>query len=150
MSAITTAGTVISVLSDTTPGTYDEVGFEALSSWLAVGEITDAGEFGRQYNLVTHNPIGDRRTVKKKGAYNDGQLTLQVARDPSDTGQADLVVARASDLDASFRIVLQDSSTIYFTAQVLSYTTNLGSVDQIVGSTIQIEISGDIIEAVTP
>ena len=99
MTAQTTAGTTLEMKVDTSPATYTEAGFEALTGLLTIGEITDAGEFGRQYNLVTHNPIGDRRTVKKKGAYNDGQMTLQLARDPSDTGQAGLVTALASDLD---------------------------------------------------
>lgn len=150
MSSQTSAGTTISMKADASPGTYTEAGFEAVTPYTAIGEITNIGEFGKQYNLVTHNPIGDRKTVKKKGAYNEGQMTLQLARDPSDTGQAALITALDSDLDASFKVVLQDNTTLYFTAQVLSYTTNMGSVDQIVGSTVVVEITGDIIQAVTP
>lgn len=150
MTSQTTAGTIISLKASTSPGAYTEVGFEAVTPYTAIGEITNIGEFGKQYNLVTHNPIGNRKTVKKKGAYNEGQLTLQLARDPADSGQAALLTALASDSDSSFKVVLQDTTTLYFTAQVLSYTTNLGSVDQIVGATVVIEITGDIIQAATP
>jgi len=145
MTAMTTAGTTVAIDVGVSPGTYDSTGFVALS-YQAIGEITDAGEFGRQYNLVTHNPIGDRRTVKKKGAYNDGQMTLQMARDPSDAGQADLITALDSDADSSFKVVLQDGTILYFVAQVLSYTTNLGSVDQITSATVVVELTNSIIE----
>ena len=152
MASFTTTGATLSKKANASPGAYTEVGFEAVTPWTAIGEITDAGEFGKTYNLVTHNPIGNRKTIKKKGAYNEGQLVLQVARDPADTGQAALITALASDLDSSFKLVLNDgnTTTLYFVAQVLSYTTNLGSVDQIVGATVTIELTNDIIQAVTP
>jgi len=67
--AFTSAGTTISVV-DSNPATYDQAGFEALTYSL-IGEVTDLGEFGREYSAVTHNPLGDRRTVKRKGSYND-------------------------------------------------------------------------------
>lgn len=141
----TTAGTTIAIALDTSPATYDEAGFAALT-FEEIGEITDAGEYGRQYALVTHNPIGDRRTVKRKGSYNDGAMTLQMARVPTDAGQTDLQSALDSDLDSSIEVTLQDGTKQYFEAQIMSYTTNLGSVDQITGAMVQIEISNDIIE----
>ena len=81
MAVQTTAGTTLSLIA-TAPATYDAAGFATLStSMKEVGEIVDIGEWGREYNLVTHNPIGDRRTVKLKGSYNDGQIALQLGRE---------------------------------------------------------------------
>jgi hypothetical protein len=145
--AFTSAGTTIAIAVDANPSTYNETGFDALS-WVNIAEITEAGEFGRQYNLVTHMRLDERRTVKRKGSFNDGQMTLQLARVTSDAGQADLVQALDSDLNSSFRVTLQDGTELFFTAQVLSYTTNVGNVDQITGSTVVVEITGDIIEVV--
>lgn len=145
MTAMTTAGATVAIDVGNSPATYDSTGFAALT-YEAIGEITNIGEFGRQYNLVTHNPIGNRKTVKKKGAYNDGQMTLQMARDPADGGQADIITALDSDADSSFKIVLQDGTILYFVAQVLSYTTNMGSVDQIVSSTVVVELTDAIVE----
>ena len=145
MTAITTAGATIEV-SAGVPATYNFAGFDALT-YTPIGEITDAGEFGRVYNLVTHNPIGDRKTVKKKGAYNDGQMTLQLARDPGDAGQTLLLSALNSDNNYAFKVTLQDASELFFQAVVMSYTTNLGSVDQIVGSTVQVELTDAVIVA---
>ena len=63
--AITVAGTVVSI-SAGLPATYDSTGFTALT-FTAIGEITDVGTFGKDYTLVSHNPVGDRKTYKFKG-----------------------------------------------------------------------------------
>lgn len=140
----TSAGTKIHVTA-TAPATYDAAGFGA-GVYTEIGEVTDLGEFGRQYNLVTHNPLGNRRTVKRKGSYNDGTVSMQLGRDTSDAGQTILATAVDDDDSHYFKVVLQDGTIFYFSAQVMSYTTNVGSVDQITGSTVSLEIDNDIIE----
>lgn len=146
----TSAGTTIKVDS-ALPATNDEAGFGALTGFKLIGEVTDLGEFGREYNLVTHNPLGDRRTVKRKGSYNDGSVTMALGRVPADTGQAVLVTAVDDDASYSFEVTLQDGTIFYFTGQVMSYTANVGSVDQITSGSVTIEIDNDIVEvAATP
>ncbi len=142
--AFTSAGTKL-YMSASLPATYNQAGFAALS-FTEVGEISDLGEFGRQYNLVTFNPLGDRRTVKRKGSYNDGTIAAQMARVPTDAGQIIVTAAVNSDLSRSIKIVLQDGTIFYTTVQVMSYTTNVGSVDQITSATVNMEIDNDIIE----
>ena len=142
--AFTSAGTTIGVTSDTA-ASYDATGFGALSFDL-IGEVTDLGEFGREYSAVTHNPLGDRRTVKRKGSYNDGTVAMTVARVPGDAGQTVLQTALDSDDNYSFNVTLQDGTELYFEAQVMSYTTNVGSVDQITTASVSLEITNDIIE----
>jgi hypothetical protein len=144
----TSAGTTISI-GAALPATFTKAGYEAVT-WTAIGEIVDAGEFGRIYNSVSHNPLGDRRTIKRKGSYNDGTITLQLGRDTSDAGQIALIAALASDDSYSIRVVLQDTAHLYTTAQVMSYTTNIGSVDQITGATVTLEIDYDILETTAP
>lgn len=144
--AFTSAGTTLAITA-TLPASNTETGFTAITpAPTVVGEITDIGEYGRSYNLVTHNPIGDRRTVKRKGAYNDGALTLSMARVPDDAGQAILIAALDSDDDYSFKITLQDGTVQWFVGQVMSYTTNVGSVDQITSASVTVEIVNDIVE----
>ena len=147
LDAFTSAGTTIGISQGSEPATEDSAGYGALT-FTNIAEVTDAGEFGRQYNLVTHNPLGNRKTIKRKGSFNDGAMTLQLARVTSDAGQAACITALDVDTNSSFVVELQDGTLIYFMAQVLSYTTNIGSVDQITGSTIQVEITSDIIEVV--
>lgn len=142
--AFTSAGTTIGITADQ-PATYDNTGFEALSFDL-IGEVTDLGEFGREYSLVTHNPLGSRQTVKRKGSFNDGSISMTVARVPSDSGQAALIAALDSDENYSFNVTLQDGTELYFVGQVMSYTANVGGVDQITSASVTIEITDEIVE----
>ena len=141
--ARTSAGTKLYV-SASTPATYNSAGFGALS-WTEVGEITDFGEWGKEYNLVTHNPVGSRQTVKRKGSYNNGAATLSMARVPSDAGQTLLIAASDSDSSYSFKVVFQDNTGQYFSAQTLKYTTNVGSVDNIFSASVSLEIDNDLV-----
>lgn len=143
--AKTSAGSFLSI-SATLPPTYDSAGFTDVSvTWTDVGEITDLGEFGREYNLVTHNPLKDRRTVKRKGSFNDGSVTLQMARDVTDAGQVLLRTAMDDDNSYSCRVTFQDATVVYFTAQIMSYRSTIGSVDQITMATVVLEIDNDIV-----
>jgi hypothetical protein len=146
--AFTSAGTTVGISLNTSPTTFDNnvtTGYASLT-YTAISEITDAGEFGRTYNLVTHLRLGERRTVKRKGSFNDGQMTLQLARVSSDAGQTALIAALDADQDSSFEVTLQDGTKLWFLAQVLSYTTSVGNTDQITGSTVTIEVTSDIVE----
>lgn len=142
--AFTSAGTTIKI-SSALPNAYTLQGFSTLQ-FVEIAEVTDLGEFGREFTLVTHNPLASRRTVKRKGSFNDGAVTMQLARTPSDPGQDDLLDARDSDDSFAFMVELQDGTRFYFTAQVMSYTINVGSADQIVTSTVTLEIDNDILE----
>ncbi len=132
--AITSAGSTVSVAS-AGPATYDAAGFAALS-WVEVAEITDIGEFGKKSNLVTHNPIGTRQTIKRKGSYNNGTLQLKMAYAPADAGQTLLIAAADSDSSYSYKVTLQDA---------MGFSTMVGSVDTITGASVDLEIDDDIV-----
>ena len=144
----TSAGTTISI-SAVLPTTDDAAGYAALT-WAVIGEVTDFGEFGREYATVTHNPVASRRTIKRKGSYNDGTMALQLALDRDDAGQILVKTALASDANKAFRITYQDGSKDYFSAMVMSFKTNVGSVDQILSGSINLEINTDIIPVALP
>lgn len=145
--AQTVAGTTIGI-SASLPATYDSTGFAALS-YTAIGEVTDIGTFGRDYTLVTHNSIADRKTYKFKGSYNNGSLALKLAKATlasTDAGQTLANTASGSDASYSFKITAQDASDAYFTGKIMSFMTNTGSVNSILGAEIKIEIDSDIVE----
>lgn len=144
-SNVRTSAESMLLICATLPVTYDLAGFEALS-WDEVAEITDLGEFGREYNQVTHSPLRSRRVVKRKGSFNEGSITIPMARDADDQGQALLTAASLSDESYSYCIQLQDGSRYYFSAQCMSYKTNVGGVDSITNRTAQLEIDNAIIE----
>lgn len=139
MAVRTSAGTTIK-LSAGTPATFNAAGYAALT-WTTIGEVTDLGEFGREYNLVTHNPLGNRGTVKKKGSFNEGSITLQLGLDTDDAGQILAKTASTSDSDYSFEIATQNGDKYYFQAQVMSFKVGVGGVDQITAATIMLEIT---------
>jgi len=147
MSSRTSAGTIISI--GAAPATYDQVGFDAVIV-SPIGEVTDAGEYGKVYNLVTHNPLATRKTVKKKGSYNNGSVTLQIAQDEDDAGQIAALAASDSDDSYTIKVTKQNGAIDYFTAQVMSFTDAIGGVDSIEGGSIQLEIDNDIIKVAAP
>lgn len=147
MAARTSAGTAIAI--GAAPSTYDVAGFDAVS-FDTIGEVTDAGEYGKVYNLVTHNPLATRQTKKFKGSYNNGSITLQLAIDEADVGQIAASTASDSDDSYSIRVTKQNGAIDYFTAQVMSFTTSVGSVDSIESGSIQLEIDNDIVAKAAP
>lgn len=123
--------------------------------YLLIGEINDQGSIGRRYSEIIAQAISTRGDRKFKGTYNDGTLTLKVNRDASDVGQAACIVARDSDSDYNFKIVLNDAAaggftintTTLFKAKVMSYTLDMGGPNSIVMATIEVSIkSGSISE----
>jgi hypothetical protein len=139
MSSKTSAGTTLHVCA-AQPATYDAAGYAALA-WTAVGEVTDLGEFGRKYNLVTHQPLASRGTVKKKGSFNEGSINVQAALDTDDAGQIIMKAAALSDNDYSFKITTQNGDKYYFQAQVMGFMTNVGSVDKITSAAAELQIT---------
>jgi hypothetical protein len=139
MTVATSAGTVLKI-SAGTPGTFNVAGYEALT-WTTVGEVTDLGEFGREYALVTHNPVGSRGTRKYKGSFNEGAMTLQLGLDTDDAGQILAKAASLSDADYSISVTTQNGDVYYFQAKVMSWKVGVGSVDSITTATCVLEIT---------
>lgn len=135
------------VQPDPTLDTYTEIGF-----------VANAGAFGRQYSEITFDDLGNRNTLKFKGQRNDGTMPLQLGRDTSDPGQAAMIVALDNDNDFNFKVELNDSSdtsgavntTFLFQAKVMSYTTNIGGPNQVVGSNGNLAIKSGSIQETPP
>jgi hypothetical protein len=153
MSVRTSAGSTIAI-SASTPATFNAAGYQALS-YFDIGEVTDLGEFGRDYALVTHNPLATRATVKRKGSYNEGTIDMKVGLDTDDSGQIVAKAGSESDNDYSFKVTLQSGDVYYFQAQVMSFKVNVGSVDNITTASIKLELTSSdsgvgIIEVLVP
>ena len=147
MTVQTSAGTIYSV-SAGEPATYDQAGFDALV-YTVVGEVVDFGEIASEYETVTHNPVDTRRTQKLKGNVNDGTYTAQLGKDPSDAGQ--LIVLDGYDganVDVihSHKIEFQDGTIQYRIGKIYSYTTNIGSGNQVLGAAVKIEVENKMLE----
>ena len=139
MTVHTSAGTKLSLSADA-PATFDSTGYEALTYTL-VGEITDLGEFGREYSLVTHNPIGNRGTQKYKGSFNEGTMNLTIGFDTDDAGQTLMKTASMADTPYSFEVEMQNGDKYYFEAMVMSFKINVGSVDSMTTASVTLELT---------
>ena len=145
MAVQTSAGSTLKISSNL-PGTYNAAGFNAVTGLVLVGEITDLGEFGKEYSSVDHVALGNRQKRKFKGSYDNGSLQLQMGRDVADTGQLALKSALNSDASYTFCVTYQDGTKNFFTGKVMSYKNSIGSVDQITGASTMIGIDSDIVE----
>jgi hypothetical protein len=139
MAVRTSAGTTIGIVANA-PATFDAAGYNALT-FVTIGEVTDLGEFGREFALVTHNPIGSRGTVKKKGSFNEGSISMTLGLDTDDAGQILAKAAALSDDDYSFEVTTQNGDKYFFRAQTMMFKVNVGSVDSITTANITLEIT---------
>jgi hypothetical protein len=144
MTVRTSAGTTLKVTASA-PATFNSSGYNTLFTAspvpATVGEITDLGEFGREFALVTHNPVGTRGTQKFKGSFNEGTMTLSLGLDTDDAGQIIMKAASLSDADYSFMVTTQNGDRYFFQAKVMSFKVAVGSVDSITTATCALEIS---------
>ena len=144
MTVRTSAGTTLRVTASA-PATFNSAGYTTLFSTspvpALVGEVTDLGEFGREYALVTHMPVGNRGTQKFKGSFNEGTITLSFGLDTDDAGQIIMKAASISDNDYSFMVTTQNGDKYFFRAQIMSWKVGVGSVDSITTATATLEIT---------
>jgi hypothetical protein len=131
MSTFTVAGSKIFV-SAALPATMDSAGYAALI-WAEVGELTDIGSvLGRAYNTATHAPIGSQQQTQKKASFTLSNAEFMCGWDEEDAGQI-IINTGASSYDIyAFKLLKQDGTIRYFTAQVMQYVENNGTVDNIV------------------
>lgn len=139
MTVRSSAGSTIAITA-AAPATFNAAGYTALT-FTEIGEVTDLGEFGREYNLITHNPLKTRSTVKLKGSYNEGSITLGLALDTKDAGQVLAKAASQSDANYYFKLTTQNGDVYYFPAQVMSFKVNVSGVDAISSASITLEIT---------
>ena len=144
MTVFTSAGTTLQV-SATAPATFDGSGYAAVFAAspgpAIVGEITDLGEFGREFALVTHMPVGSRGTQKFKGSFNEGTMALSLGLDTDDAGQIIMKTAALSDNNFSFMVTTQNDDKYFFQAKVMSFKVNVAGVDSITTATTTLELT---------
>lgn len=143
MTVQTAAGTTIAI-SAVLPVTNTQSGYGGSNViFTNIGEITDGGEHGREYALVTHMPIGSRGVQKFKGSFNEGTKTLQLGLDQDDAGQVIAKAAVTSDNNYAFRVTYPNGDIDYFQAKVMSFKKATTSVDSIVSATMTLELTTD-------
>ena len=107
-------------VSSSLPATHDQIGFEALT-WVLVKEVSDIGEYGREYDSIEHAPIDTRIVETIKGNYREGSLPLVIGSVPADPGQVIMLASSEIDTDVAFKIDRNDGVIDYNIGKVFSY-----------------------------
>jgi hypothetical protein len=131
-------GTTLKI-SATAPATFDAAGYAALT-FVEIGEITDVGEFGREYKVASYTPLKTGGTRKLKGGFDEGQLTAQLALDSVDAGQVLAKAALAATGNYSFVITSQGLDKHYFQAKTMSFKAAGVNADGVSMGSIALEI----------
>lgn len=132
---VLTAAQTTFAISAVLPATHDITGFEALT-FTNIGEVIDGGSAGKSFNKVDYSPLASGEVLSLKGSFTQGTRDLQLGLDVTDAGQIIVISALDSFVSHAFKITFQDGSVIYYTATVDSYTTDIGTIDSIVGSSV--------------
>ena len=145
MAARTNAGTTLSIGSTQTNALTDV--------YTAVGEVISIGDFGRMYDQVKYSALNDRNVKKHKGQRDDGEIEVELAYDPADSGQDKLLVALDVDSDYNFRVVMNDASDVsgsygtqlHFKAKVVGGVRRYGDANNIIRLIVTLAVtSGSI------
>ena len=137
---VKTPATTTLKISAGVPATFDNAGYAALT-YTTVGEVTNLGEFGREFQLVTHNPVATRGTQKLKGSWNEGTIVLQLGLDTDDAGQILMKAAAGSDSLYSFLVTTANGDKYYFQGLTMSFKVGLSDVNSVTAATANIEIT---------
>jgi hypothetical protein len=143
-------GTTLSV-SATTPATYDDTGFAALT-FTEVGLVGSISSFGGSTEVSTFNVLKSGNTVKRKGFTDFGTITIGMARVSDDDGQVLLKSGfDGADKGKVFSYKLEHPAgtglTQYGTCIVTSYTTDPQAIVQ---AETSLELDNAVIDVVTP
>jgi hypothetical protein len=146
MAKLTSTGTKLSVVAED-PTTFNEAGYEAMTTFIEVGEVIDLPEYGPNVQVVESNPLATGVTEKFKGFINYGSQSMGLEFDAEDAGQIILaagVEGAEKNTQHAVKIEYQDGSVDYYSARIFSYTKAPGSANSMVGSTVQVEINTPI------
>ena len=133
----TAAGSKVSIVAGE-PATFDQAGYDALT-FVDVGEVISAGEFGGDTNFADYDTLGNPITQSVVGNKTMIETPLQLAYDISDAGQI-LLEATSQTADATYyskfsiRFELQNSEAHYSTGFIKNFKLNVSGANDLVGS----------------
>lgn len=137
------AGSTISV-STGAPGTFDQVGWEAVT-WVLVGEVMSISTFGAVAESVSYKTLSNRFVQVLKGSVDRGALDMDLASLGDDAGQVLLLDGAAGgEIDTlhSVKVTFKTGRVKYFQALVMSFTDTIGSPDDVITANTSLAITG--------
>ena len=131
------------ISSTSVPSTIDESNYEGIT-FTDCGEVTNIGDFGREYQVVEVNNLADGATRKFKGSYNNGSFQVELLFDSADAGQTLLETAADSTATYLFKVGLPGDGAageeFYFSGLVTSLKRQVGGPNSAIMLNANIEI----------
>lgn len=110
------------------PNTTLTVSDFAAVTWIEVKGWLTVGAYGGSSALITSQRVAGKRDMKGKGTTNEGSMQNTFAHVPSDSGQAAMKAAQATDFNYPFKVVHDDEpdggtkpTTDYFVGLVMTW-----------------------------
>ena len=127
-----------------TQGTTLEV-HNSSGVFISVGEVTDITGPGGQAAEIDTTNLSSTAKEYNIGLKDEGQVTLELNYDPSDTGQDRLIALYDAQTSDTFKITLQDSGseTWTFDAYVMGRPITINR-DDVVKMSITLRITGAV------
>lgn len=142
-------------ISSNLPATHDQAGFEAVTGFTQIKDVTDIPQFGGTDEEIIHAPTDHRYKFKLKGGKDEGTVNLVAAvwskSGVSDPGQDLVRTAYDSDSDFSFKVEYNDnpggtSNTIrYFIGKVMGIPEGGSGSNVVSGLNIPVAISNKVV-----
>jgi hypothetical protein len=117
-------------------------------SYVEVGEVEDAGQYGDESATITFTALQDGRVQKLKGPRDAGTQAVVAGTVPNDEGQEAMEAAQATSFNFNFRVVRNDQLTLsgtpsidYYSGRVMSQRLNVGNVMNVLKTTFNIGIN---------
>lgn len=129
-----------------------DTAYAALTPYVLIGEVEDAGEIGDNVSSAEFTSLADRRLRRLKAIFDGGEQTIVVGFDAADAGQEAVVDALQSDFNYAIKLENNDKLTTggtnsidYYPAMVSGGRKNVGAADNIVRRTFTLLINGPIV-----
>ncbi len=133
-----------SVPIDTTGGTLTAAnGTVTPNTFTTIGDVVDWDGPSGSATIIDTSNLASTAKEKLVGLPDEGQFTLGVNWDSTDTGQAACDTARTGRLLKGFKVTYSDSVVQTFDGYVMGLSSS-GGVDDKVNGSITIEISGAV------
>lgn len=151
--AVNTAGGVDVAIGPVDPDLQQTLEDYEAASYVSLGQVEDAGQFGDESSAISFTALKDSRTRKFKGPRDAGTMAVVCGADTTDEGQDAMVSAEATKFDYMFKVTLNDALTLsgtptvcYFSGKVMSKRRNVGNVSNVVRYTFNVGVNTAILE----
>lgn len=118
--------------------------FVEIDGWSQMGTLGDSAA------MISTDLINRGRTIKQKGTFNAGQMQNVFAIILDDPGQLALIAAAKVRDNYAFKLAMEDGSTRYFIALVMSAEEAGGGANTIQNLNASLEINSNIVTVTAP